>query len=194
MSVELLSWRRATLAMYAEARAAPEPASGWAEWRRRRDRLFAGHSQSPIEDRVGFTGLPYRPYAPELRFLATVRPAPPARLDVATSDGVLPLDRIGRVDLPVGSLDVWWIGGYGGGLFLPFADPTNGQTSYGGGRYLLDTVKGADLGGDGDRLVVDFNFGYHPSCRYSPRWSCPLAPEGNRLAVPIHAGEQLHAG
>jgi len=41
--------------------------------------------------------------------------------------------------------------------------------------------------------VVDFNFAYHPSCRYSPRWSCPLAPEGNRLAGRIDAGELLHA-
>jgi hypothetical protein len=191
MSVELLGWRRDTFAMYADVRAAADAALGWAGWRRRRDRMFASHPQSPIEDRAAFTGLPFAPYAAELRFVSEVRPAPPVRLDVATSDGVVPLDRIGRLDLPVGSLDVWWIGGYGGGLFVPFADPTNGRTSYGGGRYLLDTIKGADLGGDGDRLVVDLNFGYHPSCAYSPRWSCPLAPEGNRLTVPIHAGELL---
>jgi uncharacterized protein (DUF1684 family) len=193
LTLELLDWRRATAAMYATARAEADPAVAWREWRRQRDRLFAEHPQSPIEDRAGFTGLPYSPYAPELRFVATVQPAPPARLDVATGDGVVSLDRIGRLDLPVGRLDLWWIAGYGGGLFLPFGDATNADTTYGGGRYLLDTIKGADLGGTDNQLIVDFNFAYHPSCRYSPRWSCPLAPDGNRLPVRIDAGELLEA-
>jgi uncharacterized protein (DUF1684 family) len=191
MSLELLDWRRATAAMYAAARAEADPRVAWHSWRQRRDRLFAEHPQSPVEERIGFTGLPYWPYAPDLRFVAAVLPARPARLDVATSDGVVPLERVGRLDLPVGSLDLWWIASYGGGLFLPFGDATNGKETYGGGRYLLDTIKGADLGGVGDRLVVDFNFAYHPSCRYSPRWSCPLAPQGNRLPVRIEAGELL---
>ena len=39
--------------------------------------------------------------------------------------------------------------------------------------------------------MVDLNFAYHPSCTYDPRWSCPLAPEGNRLTAPVAAGEQL---
>jgi uncharacterized protein (DUF1684 family) len=190
-SVELLGWRRATAAMYADARAQHNPAVAWERWRRRRDRLFGEHPQSPIEDRTRFTGLPYPAYAPDLRFVAAIQPAAPVRLDVATSDGVLPLHRIGRLGLPVGSLDVWWIAVYGGGVFVPFADASNGDTSYGGGRYLLDTIKGADLGGDGDRLVVDFNFAYHPSCYYSPRWSCPLPPASNRLDVRIDAGELL---
>ena len=99
--------------------------------------------------------------------------------------------RIGAVELPVGSLDVHWIEVYGGGVFVPFTDATSGHETYGGGRYLLDTVKGADLGGEGDRLVLDFNFAYHPSCAYDPRWSCPLAPAGNRSTVPIEAGERL---
>jgi uncharacterized protein (DUF1684 family) len=74
------------------------------------------------------------------------------------------VDRVGRVRLPVGEFDVWWIAVYGGGLFVPFADRSNGDTTYGGGRYLVDTIKGADLGGGGDWLVLDFNFAYHPSC------------------------------
>jgi uncharacterized protein len=105
------------------------------------------------------------------------------------------LERIGTVapgDL--GRLDVWWIAGYGGGVFLPLRDGTAGKTSYGGGRYLLDTIKGADLGGADGRLVVDLNFAYHPSCTYDPRWTCPLAPEGNRTDVAVDAGEQLPPG
>ncbi|MGZ4608307.1 MAG: DUF1684 domain-containing protein, partial [Blastococcus sp.] len=110
-------------------------------------------------------------------------------------DGVVPLERIGRVALGgIGDVDVWWIGGYGGGIFLPLRDGTAGHGTYGGGRYLLDTIKGADLGSGDGRLVVDLNFAYHPSCAYDPRWSCPLAPEGNRVSAAVVAGEQLPPG
>ena len=60
-----------------------------------------------------------------------------------------------------------------------------------GGRYLLDTVKGADLGMQGGRLIVDLNFLYHPSCRYESSWLCPLAPSGNMVAAAVEAGERL---
>ena len=189
VSLELLGWRRAVADLYAEVRAASEPAEAWQRWRSGRDRLFATHPASPLEDTSGFDGLRYAPYDPGLRFVAPVRAAPPLVLRVPTSDGEVRLDRTGRVELPLGSLDVWWVRGYGGGLFLPFADATNGDSTYGGGRYLLDTIKGADLGGDAAGLVIDLNFAYSPSCRFSARWSCPLAPEGNRLDVPVVAGE-----
>jgi uncharacterized protein (DUF1684 family) len=84
---------------------------------------------------------------------------------------------------------VYWIAGYGGGLFLPFRDATNASTTYGGGRYLYDTIKGADLGAGNDELVLDFNYAYHPSCCYNPRWVCPLAPPQNRLSFAVEAGE-----
>lgn len=154
-ALSLLGWRRAIHEAYAAARAAPEPQQGWQRWRAARDRLFAEHPQSPLDDVSRFTGLPFAPYDERLRFTVPVRDADPVRIDVATSDGTVPLERVGRVDLPVGSLDVWWLAGYGGGLFLPFADRTNGGSTYGGGRYLLDTVKGADLGQQGDDLIVD---------------------------------------
>ena len=72
---------------------------------------------------------------------------------------------------------------------LPFRDATAGSETYGAGRYLLDTVKGADLGSRGERLILDFNFAYNPSCSYDSRWACPLAPPANRLDVEIKAGE-----
>ncbi|MGY1600824.1 DUF1684 domain-containing protein [Geodermatophilus sp. SYSU D00815] len=197
MSLSLLDWRRRVAALYAAARAAADPERGWRTWRDGRDELLAGHPDSPFEApaRARFSGLPFAPYDPALRFEPQLRPAPPHRLRLPTGDGDLPLDRIGRVDLAdLGPVDVWWLGGYGGGVFLPLRDGSAGRTTYGGGRYLLDTVKGADLGGAGDRLVVDLNFAYHPSCAYDPRWSCPLAPEGNRTAVPAAAGELLPPG
>ena len=109
-------------------------------------------------------------------------------------DGVTRFEQVGWVTLgdPVGRrVALWWLDQYGGGLFLPLRDATAGTTSYGAGRYLLDTAKGADLGSAGQALVVDLNFQYHPSCRYDSRWVCPLAPHDNVIDVPIQAGERL---
>ena len=198
MTLTLLGWRRAVAALYAAARTARDPETGWRTWQDGRDELFAGHPDSPLDAaaRAAFRGLPYAPYDPALHFEPILEPAPALRLEIPTAtDGIVPLDRIGTVTLTeVGRLDVWWLGSYGGGVFLPLRDGTAGRSTYGGGRYLLDTVKGADLGGDDQRLVVDLNFAYHPSCTYDPRWSCPLAPEGNRVPAPVAAGEQLPPG
>ncbi len=197
MSLSLLGWRRAVAAAYSAARAASDPEAGWHLWRDRRDTLMREHPDSPLAAgaRTGFTGLPYAPYDPALCFVVPVVAAEPAHLDVPTAtDGVVPFDRIGRVELPVGNLDVWWLGSYGGGLFVPIRDGTAGDTTYGGGRYLIDTVKGADLGSTGGELVVDLNFAYHPSCAYDEAWACPLAPPGNMLSQAVRAGEQLPPG
>ena len=88
---------------------------------------------------------------------------------------------------------MYWLEDYAGGLFLPFRDATGGRETYGGGRYLLDGAKSADLGGDPARgtLVLDFNFAYHPSCAFDDRWACPLAPAENWLDLPVRAGERL---
>jgi hypothetical protein len=97
----------------------------------------------------------------------------------------------GLADALGGELTLYWIGGYGGGAFLPFLDATSGTKTYGGGRYLIDSIKSADLGADAaGRTILDFNFAYNPSCYYSPRWVCPLAPRANRLPRPITAGER----
>jgi uncharacterized protein len=198
MTLTLLDWRRRVAALYAAARAATAPERGWRTWCDGRDELFAGHPDSPLDEaaRASFTGLPYAPYDPAQRFELRLEPAAPERLEVPTAaDGVVRLERIGTVAPgELGRLDVWWVAGYGGGVFLPLRDGSAGRSTYGGGRYLLDTIKGADLGGGDGRLVVDLNFAYHPSCTYDPRWSCPLAPEGNRTAVPVDAGEQLPPG
>ena len=199
VTLTLLDWRRRVAALYADVRADADPESGWHTWRAGREALFAEHPDPPFDAaaRARFRGLPFAPYDPALRFTARVdTDVEPERREVPTAaDGVVLLDRIGRVTLgEVGRLDVWWLGGYGGGVFLPLRDGSAGTTTYGGGRYLLDTVKNADLGGDGDRLVVDLNFAYHPSCTYDPRWTCPLAPAGNRVTTVVTAGEQLPPG
>jgi uncharacterized protein (DUF1684 family) len=150
------------------------------------------------EDRPGFHGLRVTAYDPTYRLEVAVDPdVEPHRLEVATAtDGVVPFERIGVLHLPdIGDLDVWWLDSYGGGIFVPVKDALAGKETYGAGRYLLDTVKGADLGGDVDlatgrgTLVVDLNFAYNPSCAYDPAWACPLAPPGNIVPVPLRVGE-----
>jgi uncharacterized protein (DUF1684 family) len=198
MSLTLLDWRRQVRDLYAQVRADPDPVSAHELWRAGRDQLFATHPDSPLlpEARAAFTGLNVAPYDPALRFEVTVdADVEPQRLEVPTAtDGVVPFERIGVLRLPgLGDLDAWWLDSYGGGLFVPVKDAGAGRETYGGGRYLLDTVKGADLGGDvrAGQLVVDLNFAYNPSCAYDPAWTCPLAPPGNTLAVPVQGGELL---
>jgi uncharacterized protein (DUF1684 family) len=124
--------------------------------------------------------------------------ATPIAMELPVSaGGTMAMRRIGHVEIPFPGgtrrLGVFWMSGYAGGLFIPFRDATNGTETYGAGRYLLDAAKSADLGGDPARgtLILDFNFAFHPSCAFDPKWACPLAPPENRLDVPIRAGERL---
>jgi uncharacterized protein (DUF1684 family) len=137
------------------------------------------------------------PYDAALRFELQLEPIE-ATVELPMSvGGVMSATPVGRLRLPLPAgeraLTVSWLAGYADGLFLPFRDATNGVETYGAGRYLLDTAKSADLGGDPARrtLLVDLNFAYHPSCAFDPKWACPLAPAENRLDVRIEAGERL---
>jgi uncharacterized protein (DUF1684 family) len=166
-------------ALYAEVRAMDDPRAAWGHWVAVRAELYRSHPQSP---RVG--GEPrYFPYDDALRFEARVEDAPPEPIEI---DG-FPFTRFARASFGDGlALDLYWLETYGGGVFVPFRDATCGVESYGAGRYLLDTVKGSDLGGE---LTLDFNIAYNPSCAWDDRWACPLTPPANRLAVRIEAGE-----
>jgi uncharacterized protein (DUF1684 family) len=197
--LELLDWRRRVATLYAHVRArrTADPEGARAQWARVRDDLFTAHPQSPLdpERRATWSGLPLFPYDPAWVLSAPLREAPPERIAIpGSNDSTVEFDRIGTVDLPFGRLDVFWLDAYGGGLFLPFRDGTAGAATYGSGRYLLDTVKGADLGSTSEgHLVLDFNYAYHPSCAWSPAWSCPLAPPGNRVEAAVPAGERVTA-
>ena len=195
--LDLLDYRRRVFALYAEVRERHEahPRAAHEHWQAVRHQLFAHHPQSPLppEERND-RAVAYFPYDPAYAVVAAVdTDVEHERFDIATSGGsTMAFVRCGRVTVPWGTLDVYWLDAYGGGLFLPFRDATAGESTYGGGRYLLDTVKGADLGSTpSGQLLLDFNFAYHPSCHYSPAWSCPLAPPDNWLDQPIPAGERL---
>lgn len=196
--LELTDWRRRVGELYAAVRATDDPHKGHALWQDGRDELFRSHPQSPLlpDDPLRESGLPYWPYDSRFRFDVPLLPGDGGDRDVPTSEGTIAMTRLGRVHLPSpvdAAIDVWWLRQYAGGLFLPLRDGTAGQDSYGGGRYVLDTAKGADLGGGAGRLIVDLNFLYHPSCRYNVAWMCPLAPPGNTITTRITAGERLGA-
>ena len=161
--------------------------------------FLAHHPQSPLSDsaRLSFKGLPYFPYDAEWRIEAELEPIldEPLVFGVTAPPGT-PFRKAARLNFGPGalpaSLIVYWIDVYGGSLFLPFRDASGDDSTYEGGRYLIDTAKGSDfyyLEGAKDRVVVDFNYAYNPSCAYDDRWSCPLAPRENYLAMAIRAGE-----
>ena len=167
--LDLLDYKRRVHALYGRVRADPDPARAFAGWVAERDDLFAHHPESalPPERRAGFGGLSYFPFDPGGRVAADVTPTEHRRYEVASSDGgTMSFDRVGVARFALGDapceLELYWLVGYGGGLFVPFADATAGEETYGAGRYLLDTVKGADLGARDGGLVLDFNLAYNP--------------------------------
>jgi uncharacterized protein len=198
-TLELLDWRRRVADLYGEVRRRGTSETTWRWWRDARDELFATHPASPLPRarRASFTGLPVFPYDPTLRLgPVEVHEADPVTAEVAHSAaGVTPARRFGTLVLELGDVahpvSVYWLDVYGGGVFVPLRDATNGSDTYGGGRYLYDTVKSADLGGAGTELEVDLNFLYHPSCAHDPTWSCPLAPADEALPVRVEGGELL---
>jgi uncharacterized protein (DUF1684 family) len=197
---DLMDYRRRVSSMYYRIRQhGTQSSQAWVYYREVRDELFREHPQSPLDadQKARFTELRYFNYDPAYRIVAAINTAvEPRSYDYDLGeDGAFTIRQFGEVtvDLPTGSgtLGLFWITGYGGGVFLPFCDATNNQDTYGGGRYLLDTIKGADLGRESDRIVLDFNYAYNPSCVYNPRWVCPLAPPENQLDFPVRAGELL---
>ncbi|MEO6473320.1 MAG: DUF1684 domain-containing protein [Aeromicrobium sp.] len=197
--LDVADWRIQTYELCWRVReiAAFDPLGAHVVWRNGRDEMFIDHPASPLLDqkREDFAGLSYFDYNPDFRFEAVIEPAEPESREVTTgTDGVVNFERIGVVNPDgIGNLDVWRLSGYGGGIFIPVKDALAGKEAgtYGAGRYLIDTIKGAHLGRNATSLILDFNFAYNPSCVYDPRWLCPLAGAGNTVRVQIPAGERI---
>jgi uncharacterized protein len=198
--VDLVDWRRRVGDLYRLG--GPEAI---AEFRERRNHLFKHHPQSPIEpdDLEAFRSLSYFEPAPAYRVAARFEPGPGDELviDTGASDGVIRYRRAAKLVFELrGSrceLTVLALQQYAGGLFVPFKDATSGHETYGGGRYLFDTAKNTDglvleVTHGSLEVTVDFNYAYNPSCVYSPRWACPLAPPENTIRIPVQAGERMY--
>src|SRR3984893_5573806 len=143
--LDLADWRRRVGDLYRFS--GPD---ALARLRRGRDELFRRHPQSPLscDGRSRFNGLRYSDPDPVYRIRVQVDPADegdPLEIDTGGEDGVITYRRAGWLRFRVGGeqcrLTVFSLVGYGGGVFLPFRDGTSGKETYGGGRYLFDTVK-----------------------------------------------------
>jgi hypothetical protein len=192
--LDILSWRRRVAETNRAVRAEPDPAAAHQAWAAARRELLLTHPASPVppDARASFEGAQVAPYDPAYRFVVPLDAdleSERRKVDTGT-DGLVPFERIGRAHLQgLGTLDVWWLASYGGGIFMPLRDATSGRTTYGGGRHVLDTTKGADFGGDAAGLVVDLNCAYQPSCAYDEAWACPLPGPGNTLDAEVPVGE-----
>ena len=176
-----------------------DPGAAWLRFREQRDRLYKRHPCSALtdEEKRSFAGFAYYEYDPSLCIVGEIDYAVAEfSLDIEVSEGTLHCRRIGVARFSharqTASLDLFWLDIYGGGLWLPVGDQTNGTTTYRGGRYLYDTAKGANLGlnAEGSRILLDFNFLYPPSCALSDSWICPLCRPANRLPFKLEAGER----
>jgi uncharacterized protein len=199
-STALADYRERVARMYL---ASPrDGADGLAAFRATRDELFLTHPCSALEEkqRASGVGPAYYERNPDLVVRAALAPVDDGErvaMDTGGEDGILHYRRIGRFATPVGTLTLFWLLGYGGGLFLPFRDATGATSTYGGGRYLTDTIKGTFgrgvvLDPDGSAATLDFNYAYNPSCAYNAAYLCPLAPRENWLDQPVEAGEQRY--
>lgn len=196
--LSLADWRRRAADMYSQIRTTNNKEAAWRFFKKERNAMFSKHDQSPLsrDQRQAFSHLDYFNYDPEYCLIGQVEMLEEVEiLGMELADeGAFRLTQFAYVHCNVlgknAQLSLFWVQGYGGGLFLPFRDLTNGRETYSGGRYLYDSIKGADLGSSNDQILLDFNFSYNPSCAYHDRWVCPLAPPQNWLNFKILAGEK----
>ncbi|GAA4453379.1 DUF1684 domain-containing protein [Nibrella saemangeumensis] len=183
--------------VYAQSK--PETYAG--QIRQHREEYKAGFLKSPNSPLKTETDVSYlRFYEPDstYRFEADVRLTPEAEpFDMPTYEGlhkpyvqyaVLTFTHKGKpYQLALfRSLQLMRTPQYRDYLFLPFKDITNGEETYGGGRYLdfkLGDIKNG-------RLTLDFNKAYNPYCAFSDGYACPVPPRENRLPIAITVGEK----
>ncbi len=199
--MQLAHWRRTIAELYADIRRESDAVKAWRQLQKTRNALFQTHPQTPLNEqqKASFSTLPYFAYDPDFCVVGELdkRVVNDSFEVDLPQDGRFQYTRIAKIHFDIkaqpAELSLYWVEGYGGGLFLPFRDATNSVTTYGGGRYLYDAIKGADLGAGNDTILLDFNFAYNPSCAYNDQWVCPLAPPENWLTLSIHAGEKAFA-
>ena len=196
-TLDLVDYRRRVAELYDSVLDTGVGRESWEGWCAARTELLTTHPQGSLVD--GDTIDPESPlyfdYDPSWHLVGTVEPLTDDEPIARVQGGSSILSQIGWVSFERHDeshrLGLFWLDAYGGGLFLPFRDTTNGTSTYGAGRYLLDGAKSADLGSPGpNQLLVDFNFSYHPSCMWDPQWPCPLAPAVSHLTTAVEAGER----
>lgn len=154
-----------------------------------RHALRVRHADAPT--RTGFKGLAYWPANREWVVEARFQRHPPGRtIPIAAVTGGtedMPNPGVVRFDRDGKAFALEALEGSDGGLFLVYADRTNGRGSYAAGRFLDAPAPDAQ-----GRVKLDFNHGYNPPCAFTAYATCPLPPPGNRLDLAIDAGEKTY--
>jgi uncharacterized protein len=172
------------------------------EWRTSKDAMFRSvaidsPSPLPIAQRASFQGLVYFPIDADYHVPAALtleRSQPPRVIELQTSGPELrrKVEKVGTLGFTIKGAPYRLLAFADEGslerLFVPFADLTNGATTYQGGRYLELDRTSTGL------YDLDFNRSFNPFCVYNTSYDCPIPPKENRLLVAIAAGEQLPAG
>ncbi len=198
--LSLLDWRRKISNIYSDVRSKTNLENAWQEWLRKRKNLFYFHRESPISHlNKNNEIINFYPYNQKFLFFVNLKKiinSNTIELHIG-KDGkarIFPYYRtVGLKKSLFTELIIYKFEGYAGGLFLPFKDLgcLNNENHYEGGRYLIDTMKGADLGVNKDnKLMLDFNFSYNPSCAYNNSWVCPILNNKNFVKIFIDAGEK----
>ena len=201
--LSLINWRREIFSIYDEVRSEEDGIVAWNIWKDKREKLFKFHFESPTFDpnkQSGFNDVPVLySYNQKFSLFSKFEQISNSEIIQLNTDEysitrLKPFIKTTNLRDFLGiELTVFKIEGYGGGLFLPFTDSgcKSGGAHYEGGRYLIDTVKGADLGElKTDELRLDFNFSYNPSCSYNSKWTCPILKDYNRISILVDAGEK----
>lgn len=170
--------------------------SGDTEWQKEMNADFKDATKSPLKDkdRKKFKGLDFFAfdsiYVVEAKLTRTPDEKPfkmkttTDRLPNYVKFGVISFELKGKThELNIyQNLDLLKKEGYEDYLFLPFLDNSNGETSYGGGRYVEARIP------EGDTITINFNEAYNPYCAYNEKYSCPIVPRVNYLNVKVEAG------
>jgi hypothetical protein len=176
-----------------------EPIPGETEFQKEMNAEYKDASTSPLKDkdRRDFKGLEFfkvdSSYVVKAKFERTPEEAPfemkttTDRLPVYVKYGVVTFSLKGKeYQLNIyQNQDLKKKEGYVDYLFLPFLDDTNGEESYGGGRYIDLRIP------EGDELTIDFNKAYNPYCAYNEKYSCPIVPRENYLETKVEAGVKV---
>ena len=173
-----------------------QPLVGETEFQRELNAEYKDASKSPLKDkdRKNFTGLDFFKFDSIYVVSAILKRSPDSKwFDMKTTTNRVSKERVfGLVSFKINhkryqlnvyqGQDLIKKEGFEDYLFLPFIDNTNGDESYGGGRYIDLRIP------EEDTIIIDFNKAYNPYCAYNEKYSCPIVPRVNYLPLKIKAG------
>lgn len=177
-----------------------QPLMGTTDYQRERNATFKDATKSPLseKDRKHFKGLNFFDFDSSFVVNASLERTPNSEwFNMKTTTSRISKERIYgiltfKLDEKEYQLKVYQgeenmnTEGLEDYLFLPFLDNTNGDETYGGGRYLDLRIPSGDL------IEIDFNKAYNPYCVYNEKYSCPVVPRANYLNIEVRAGEKIY--